>query len=714
MNERAARIGLVWWVIILIVVIGSVLWISLGKEQREETIGYFPETHFPEIWATVSPSRCQPCHEAIVEAWQQSQHAMANRPMDGTEVAPFVSLLGSAGAEYHPEADPWPRIEGSGNPEVPYGNVVGQIGVTPLVQYLVTAEKGRWQAHELAVETSTGEWFNIYGEEGRYPGEWGHWSGQGMNWNSNCAWCHMTKFRKHYEPQTDSYASTWVAHGVSCLQCHAHSAEHVLAMESGGYASADSGEPDAMIAMDNCATCHARRESLTPDGFVAGDHFSEHFRLTLPDVPGVYFPDGQNLDENYVYGSLMLSRMGHAGVTCADCHDPHSSGLILPVENNALCMRCHEVGLQDAPVIDPTAHSHHASNSTGNRCIECHMPERTYMGRDARRDHGFTSPDPRLSLELGTPNACAQCHTDKPFEWVVEHADGWYASEKREARRGRARLLAHAYDPTTTFPTAALQQAIEATDEDYWKATYLRLLAQSPEAPQLRYWVAPYFEEKNPIVRAGAARLLGASGIGEGALSTLLGDPSRQVRMEAVDGLSRRSGVLPTAALADQELYLEANTDRPEGALRSAARFLSEDNLSEALRDLKRAISFDSANPALYFQSALLLDGGGKVDEALSLLQLAPESVRKSGLIYYGEGLLWAEKGDSARAVSRLRLAVEKDPGQVRWWYNYALALTRVEGWVEAESAARQALALEPENEEVRYLVEYIRANKGT
>jgi hypothetical protein len=42
--------------------------------------------------------------------------------------------------------------------------------------------------------------------------------------------------------------------------------------------------------------------------------------------------------EVYEYGSFLQSRMYHAGVTCSDCHEPHSAKL--RASGNALCARC--------------------------------------------------------------------------------------------------------------------------------------------------------------------------------------------------------------------------------------------------------------------------------------------------------------------------------------------------------------------------------------
>ncbi len=54
---------------------------------------------------------------------------------------------------------------------------------------------------------------------------------------------------------------------------------------------------------------------------------------------GLYHADGQIDGEVYEYGSFLQSRMYHTGVTCYDCHDPHTAKL--RAEGNALCGQCH-------------------------------------------------------------------------------------------------------------------------------------------------------------------------------------------------------------------------------------------------------------------------------------------------------------------------------------------------------------------------------------
>src|SRR5262249_13742673 len=128
---------------------------------------------------------------------------------------------------------------------------------------------------------------------------------------------------------------------------------------------------------------------------------------------GYYYPDGQIRDEVYEYGSFLQSKMHAAGVTCSDCHDPHT--LKPRASGNALCLQCHTAAQFDTPT-----HHFHSPGSQGAMCVACHAPATTYMGVAARRDHSFRIPRPDLSVRLGTPNACTRCHTDKPAEWAVE------------------------------------------------------------------------------------------------------------------------------------------------------------------------------------------------------------------------------------------------------------------------------------------------------
>jgi predicted CXXCH cytochrome family protein len=359
---------------------------------------------------------CAACHPAAFNEWVESQHAAANRlvsdALDGPAFEPgrslehgsFVTRMAVGGK------DRFLFTTMTSNLVRETHRAEAVIGISPLRQYLVPFPGGRLQAMDVAYDPRSNEWFNVFGEENRQPGEWGHWTGRGMTWNVQCAFCHMTGFQKNYDPVADAYASSWKAMGISCAQCHAQvrPATRDQCAVTGGTAVASAGR-----RMDTCASCHARREELFGT-FKPGDAFHDHYRLALPDQPGVFYADGQVREEDFEYASFLMSRMGHKGVTCMDCHRPHSGKLVASADNNALCMRCHAApGANGAIPIDPTAHSFHQPASPGNRCVECHMPVSTFMARDGRRDHGFTVPDPLLTIEHGIPNACNRCHTDR-------------------------------------------------------------------------------------------------------------------------------------------------------------------------------------------------------------------------------------------------------------------------------------------------------------
>jgi hypothetical protein len=139
-------------------------------------------------------------------------------------------------------------------------------------------------------------------------------------------------------------------------------------------------------------------------------------------VEGLYHADGQIDDEVYVYGSFLQSKMYKVGVTCSDCHDPHSLALKAP--GNGVCHQCHAVEKYETE-----KHRFHTPGSSGANCVDCHMPAKTYMVIDPRRDHSFRIPRLDLSVQLGTPNACNRCHRDKPATWAAAKVREWYGHE---------------------------------------------------------------------------------------------------------------------------------------------------------------------------------------------------------------------------------------------------------------------------------------------
>jgi predicted CXXCH cytochrome family protein len=624
---------------------------------------------------------CRDCHAEIHAAWTPSDHAQANRPVDKVRDAEALRLFAAA-------------VPGSTSPEF----ILGQ---KPLWQPLVPAPGGRWQPHEQAFDPAKREFFNVFGDENRQPGEWGHWTGRGMNWNSMCAPCHMTGYQRRYVVETDRYASTWVEHGVGCIQCHGPTApDH--RRRSG--ASAPGPKPpfygDRMKMMQTCAPCHARNEKLT-ENFQPGDNYHDHYRVTLPIDPGVYFPDGQQRDEDFNWTSVLLSRMGHAGVTCLDCHDPHTTKTVLPSNDNQLCQQCHATpgrvmpgGVLATP-IDPQRHSRHQSGSAGDRCVACHMPTTTYMQRSPRHDHGWLKPDPMLTMELGIPNACSRCHEKEGLDWVIAKADAWYGPKLDSHQRARARAVAAAQAGT---PDAADRLLALWTKEDIpaWRATYLSLLPALEDSKKGATAAKAALKSPDPMERAAAARFFAGRAEASSLLMPLLSDPVRLVRLDVAWALSPD---LPASSPARRELgdYLQLTLDQPAGRLRLGQDLANRGDLIGAEREMQRAVEWDPHSPGIRETQAMVLAGLGRMAEAGNAFYRAAEQAGNRGApVAQRAGLAFAEAGQMAEAENALRLALRIDPRTHRARYNLGLLLAQADRLSEAAKELQAAESLAP------------------
>jgi tetratricopeptide (TPR) repeat protein/nitrate/TMAO reductase-like tetraheme cytochrome c subunit len=657
------------------------------------------------------PAYCIECHREITEAWENSHHALANAPLSAVDRKRLLNasgeLIQQRGIQYK-SVNGLPTLEEPGLPPYP---VIGSIGLVPLIQYLYLAPDGRIQTQDVAWDVEKDEWFSVFElddrneETARMPGEWGHWSGQGMNWDANCAYCHMTEYHKEYDVDENVYNRQWSHMGITCAQCHPGMDVHMDQIRNGNNAFVESLSPQQI--METCATCHARREELTKEGFLPGDEFEDHYELMLASVPGIYHPDGQVIGENYVYGSLTMSKMGHAGVTCMDCHDPHTNGHILPFENNALCMRCHGSGLNDAPKINPTAHSHHPAESTGNRCVECHMPVTYFMGRDGRRDHSFSHPDPQLTIEMGVPNACTQCHNTQSNEWAKRYNDEWYGPDMNADRRAKAALMRDLF-AGISGTDARLRAAIDSEKNRFWKSTFVSMLQYTPPSQESFQILVDATSDPDPMVRSAALRTVGLDSLAPETAQALMSDPSRSVRISAAIS----NGTMRTHS-DEHEIefrnYLEQTSDSPTGSLRLSAYWQSRGDMEKAAMLARRAPQFESLNPEVWRVAAVALHGMGLSAEAVDFLEKARSLDPGNPSILFNLGLIHYEMGDSNAALTYLNAAVEADPLFESAWYNLILLYWQLEERETAQTKLQAALAALPQSQRLRQLAGSLR-----
>ena len=644
---------------------------------------------------------CQSCHGEIFRAWAQSDHAQAHRPVDaGADADAFqptksFALHGVAYQTGWENGRPTFSETHAGQPAHSY-SAEFTLGYKPLRQYIVPIGGGRYQAAELAFDPAKKEWFDVYGDERRQPGEWGHWTGRGMNWNSMCAACHLTEFRKNYDAAADTYASTWREHGIGCGQCHDPlSPDHGKAKGTPKPLSASAALMERQRAQQTCAPCHARNEFLTGE-IKPGVTYSDHYRLTLPVEAVTFYPDGQMRDEDFNYTSFLTSRMGgKAGITCLDCHDPHSGKTRLPVDNNQLCMQCHAAsGPLNPPVIDPVAHSHHQADSAGNRCVSCHMPTTTFMQRDPRHDHGFLKPDPLLTKELGIPNACNRCHTDQSTDWAIGATEKWYGPKMESRQRERARAVAAAQSGA---PGAGDKLIALMGNEDIsaWKATFVLLTRGYVDSEAVASSARSALRDPEPLVRSAAVQVLGVNPAESAHLRPMLKDASRLVRLDAEWALSSE---LPDGSAERHELetYLAVGADQPAGRMRIAQDLFNRGRAAAAEAPLRQAIAWDPNSPGIHDTLGTVLHALDRETEAAAewwrAAQLQPADADAS----FRAALAFAGAGKLPDAEVALRETVRRNPRQDRAWYNLGLLLAQTQQADAALEALKKAESIAP------------------
>jgi len=653
---------------------------------------------------------CKGCHPAEYAKWRTSHHGLAERKpdaqLDRAAFQPAQTFLhGSQTTEARMNGDVYEVITlGFDNQRTAYP-VARVIGHAPLRQFLVQGQNGRLHALEACFDPLKGDWFNVYGNEDRRPGEWGHWTGRGMVWNQMCATCHNTRVRKNYDAPTDTYRTTMAEPTVSCESCHGPMKTHSLNPAIKTLWTRDQHT-------ENCAGCHARRGEITGD-FVPGDSFWDHYLLTITDGSDIYYADGQIRDENYEYASFLSSRMHHAGVRCMDCHDMHSMKPILP--GNQLCVRCHTPGgYPNAPVILPEAHSFHQAGSAGNECINCHMPQTTYMQRHPRHDHGFTIPDPLLTKQFGIPNACNKCHQDKDTAWSLAAAEKWWGDKMNRKTRTRATLIAKARKGDESAREGLI--ALLGSDETpHWKASASLLLDRWADQPPVTEALKTQLKHEHPLVRQSAARslepVLQAPGI-RNSLEKLLEDPARNVRITAAWAL-RESLDLATPAGKDLEHMLNLNADQPSGQMQLGQYFYARRDLPQAVRHMETAIRWDPNSPPFHHDLAMLHNAAGDTPRTIQKLQDALKLAPNEAQYHYELGLAHSETGDMDKTIASLREAVRANPRFARAWYNLGLALNGQKQTAEALDALSKGETADPADPGIPYARATILAQLG-
>jgi tetratricopeptide (TPR) repeat protein len=701
----------------------------------------------------VGKERCAQCHAAELQGWQNSHHAQAMQPTNPTSVlgdfknAQFTkdgvtSTFSTKEGKYYVRSD---GADGTLQDfELPY-----TFGVFPLQQYLAPFPRGRFQSFVLAWDSRAAaqqgqRWYHLYPDQKMPHTDPLHWTGRNQTWNYMCADCHSTNLRKNYDLAKDSYATSWSEIDVSCEACHGPGSEHVTwAQEhkSVGYKPGEGangltvslkspigmwaalepykgtmhwkGQPRTRDEVNTCAPCHSRRHPITRD-LQPGQPFSDAYVPSLLEE-GVYYADGQILEEDYEYGSFLQSKMYQQGVSCGDCHNAHT-GKLAETNLNLVCAKCHSLSK-----FATAEHTHHKLDGDGALCVNCHMTTRTYMVVDARRDHSFRVPRPDYSVKYGTPNACNQCHKDKSAAWSVAAVTKWYGPNRRhetqfveaiEAGRrgtpdGEGALAGLIRD--TGQPAIARATALTLIPEYLTEASIPAVQEATTDGDALVR--AESVKAMDPLAPKARVKLAGP----------LLSDPSRNVRIEAARLLA---GTQPDLLPEDQKASLDraiaeliaaelASAERPENHVNLALLYMKLNRATEAQTELETALRLDPAFVPAMVNLADFYRMQQRDTEGEKWLRQAMAAAPDAAEPIHALGLLKARQGQKQEALPLLAKAAEMQPANVRFSYVYAVALNSNGQQDRAIAVLEQAHKRRPADREILYGLITFERDKG-
>jgi len=678
----------------------------------------------PEVLPLLEPlfvgsQKCGSCHKGAFEKWQGSHHDLAmDIANEATVLGDFDNVLytdpyNNQTSRFFKKDDGF-YVETEGPDGMPgIFKISYTFGAYPLQQYLIPFPGGRLQCLNIAWDVNKGEWYRLPPYEVDGPNDWLHWTKGGQTWNGMCAECHSTRLIKGFSIESESYETRWFEIDVGCEACHGPGSAHVTWADKPEMARPQLEYYGLLVktnTLDNqkqisiCAPCHSRRFQLADNTHEEGELLDKMVPVVLQE--GLYYPDGQILEEVYVFGSYTQSKMYQRGVRCSDCHDIHS--LNLHRQDNEICLQCHRAEDYDSP----THHFHkrevEGKPSNGHLCVKCHMPGRHYMGIDYRPDHSIRIPRPDLSKKLGVPNSChtAECHPDRSLEWIQENYTKWYGTS-RKPHYGEVIAAGRNRSPDAGIDLIRLAE--DPLLPVIVRATALTLLTAYPAAE-----VTPVFEkalqEENALLRYTAIRNLNPMEQEHRIklLEPKLYDHVKAVRIEAAIALAS----VPLSALGEDHrlAFTEALEEYRQAMLYNsdfAPQRYNLGNLEATLGNQEKAIAYyeqaliidDLFYPAK-INLATLLNQRGDNDRAVTLLKEVINTNPDLNEVSYSLGLLLAEMGQFDEALPYLGKAADGMPLYSRARYNYALALLKLKKWPEGEQSLLQALELEPDNRE--------------
>jgi tetratricopeptide (TPR) repeat protein len=354
-------------------------------------------------------------------------------------------------------------------------------------------------------------------------------------------------------------------------------------------------------------------------------------------------------------------------------------------------------------VYDRAEHHHHEAGSPGSACIDCHMPARTYMVVDDRRDHSFRVPEPRLSVALGIPNACDRCHAEKGPQWAADAVKGWGVDGPLRARH--APVLAAAWAGDASALPGLLAIAGAEDQPAILRASAALASGEFPSRETLGA-AAQLLSDDNDLLRASAVRSLDWLRPEQrlGLLKHLATDESMAVR----NAVARQLADAPrdTLSAEDQKAlarldaeYLETlnfNADMPEAQMNLGLWHAAKGDAVAAEQAYRKALELAPAFVPAMLNLADLYRANGLDAKAEPLLAEAIKRAPADAAPQHAMGLLLVRHGKLDQALPYLADAARAAPENVRYGYVYGVALWETGQRQQAVTTLEAQLARHP------------------
>lgn len=554
---------------------------------------------------------------------------------------------------------------------------------------------------------------------------------------SNCQSCHGSQILLALDTAAHAYRTRFRSLDVNCEACHGPARKHLaLVRDTAAAARGDVGmAPLATLGKDaslgTCWRCHALKDQLRP-GFLPGLPLERYYSTRLPQLgDAAHFPDGRVRTFGYQEGHLFADCYLNGGLTCTNCHDPHSQGY-RDVTGQALagriddrqCTACHASKADSA-----STHTRHRAGSPGSACVSCHMPylQQPELGqavRYARSDHSIPIPRPAFDAALGITSACRGCHTDRAEAVLDQQVKAWYGAVKPQPEAVTALVRSQAVpdeeplaaarrllvpDATHTaalfagmawFVDRHLPPDMEALAGDI--TSRLRFLARHPDADVRALALASlhYARGSNASVRSFLAAELRALGTEEALVRW------RWALVLGYLGDRLREKGNPLAAIETYRKAREIDPLNPRIPVNLALAYVGAGNLSGAIDAYRQSLTLDPAQPLALVNYGNALAKRGELSSAEEMFRRVLALNPREPLGHFNLGGVFVQQRRTDSALVAFRRAAELDPSLALARFYVARIYLERGDRAAALREIEAGLEFDPQNAEARAMRE--------